>query len=31
MPADSYRTYCVRRITEEEVFAALKETLARPS
>jgi len=31
VPADSYRTYCVRRITEEEVFAALKETLARPS
>jgi ADP-heptose:LPS heptosyltransferase len=31
VPADSYRTYCVRRITEEEVFAALKATLSRAS
>ncbi len=31
VPADSYRTYCVRRLTVDEVFAALKATLSRAS
>ena len=31
VPGDSYRTYCVRRLSVEEVFAALKATLSRPS
>jgi ADP-heptose:LPS heptosyltransferase len=31
VPGDSYRTYCVRRLSVDEVFAALKATLCRPS
>jgi ADP-heptose:LPS heptosyltransferase len=29
VPADSYRNYCVRRISADEVFAAVREQLAR--
>jgi ADP-heptose:LPS heptosyltransferase len=31
VPGDSYRTYCVRRLTVDQVFAALKATLSRAS
>lgn len=31
VPADSYRTFCVRRLSVDEVFAALEKTLARAS
>ena len=29
-PADSYHNYCVRRLTTEEVYAAVECALARP-
>jgi lipopolysaccharide heptosyltransferase II len=31
VPGDSYRNYCIRNLTEEQVLAALRDQLARPA